>query len=118
MFRSAVRDLSHLCHSSSRRKSRRKRHSPAQAAITACSEKSDFPAWKESLPHYDPQQRTESTDYRQKDISRDMAIRPLIFGVLFIAVFVGIILSIIWIDKSHPIHQPDPLAPPHTTPAQ
>ncbi|MBB3591580.1 hypothetical protein FHX08_001924 [Rhizobium sp. BK529] len=44
-----------------------------------------------------------------------MALRPLIFGVLFIAVFVLIILSIIWVDKSHPIRQPDPLAP--TAPA-
>ena len=42
---------------------------------------------------------------------RIMAFRPLIFGVLFIAVFVLIILSIIWVDKSHPIRQPDPLAP-------
>lgn len=40
-----------------------------------------------------------------------MAFRPLIFGVLFVAVFVVIILSIIWVDKSHPIRQPDPLAP-------
>lgn len=45
-----------------------------------------------------------------------MAFRPLIFGVLFIAVFVMIILSIIWVDKSHPIRQPDPLAP-STTPS-
>lgn len=44
-----------------------------------------------------------------------MAFRPLIFGVLFVAVFVVIILSIIWVDKSHPIRQPDPLAP--TAPA-
>ncbi len=44
-----------------------------------------------------------------------MAFRPLIFGVLFIAVFVLVILSIIWVDKSHPIRQPDPLAP--TAPA-
>lgn len=44
-----------------------------------------------------------------------MAFRPLIFGVLFIAVFVMIILSLIWVDKSHPIRQPDPLAP--TAPA-
>lgn len=47
-----------------------------------------------------------------------MAIRPLIFGVLFVAVFVGIILSIAWIDKSHPIHASDPLAPPHSTQGQ
>jgi hypothetical protein len=45
-----------------------------------------------------------------------MAFRPLIFGVLFIAVFVMVILSIMWVDKSHPIRQPDPLAP-STTPA-
>ncbi len=44
-----------------------------------------------------------------------MAFRPLIFGVLFIAVFVMVILSIMWVDKSHPIRQPDPLAP-STTP--
>ncbi|MBB3564266.1 hypothetical protein FHX06_005621 [Rhizobium sp. BK512] len=47
---------------------------------------------------------------------RIMAFRPLIFGVLFIAVFVMVILSIIWVDKSHPIRQPDPLAP-STTPS-
>jgi len=46
-----------------------------------------------------------------------MAIRPLILGVLFIAVFVGIILSIIWVDKSHPIHQSDPLSPTAPGPA-
>jgi hypothetical protein len=51
----------------------------------------------------------------QKEI-RIMAFRPLIFGVLFIAVFVMVILSIMWVDKSHPIRQPDPLAP-STTPA-
>lgn len=45
-----------------------------------------------------------------------MAFRPLIFGVLFIAVFVMVILSIIWVDKSHPTRQADPLAPT-TTPA-
>jgi hypothetical protein len=54
----------------------------------------------------------------KRDINRDMAIRPLIFGVLFVAAFVAIILSITWIDKSHPIHAPDPLAPPHTVPTQ
>jgi hypothetical protein len=50
-----------------------------------------------------------------------MAIRPLIFGILFIAVFVVIIISIIWVDTSHPIHQPDPLsltAPGPATPGQ
>ncbi|ANM10136.1 MULTISPECIES: hypothetical protein [unclassified Rhizobium] len=46
-----------------------------------------------------------------------MAIRPLIFGILFIAVFVGIILSIIWVDTSHPVHQPDPLSPTAPGPA-
>ncbi|MGZ2456993.1 MULTISPECIES: hypothetical protein [Rhizobium] len=46
-----------------------------------------------------------------------MAIRPLIFGILFIAVFVVIILSIIWVDTSHPIHQPDPLSPTAPGPA-
>ncbi len=45
-----------------------------------------------------------------------MAIRPLIFGVLFIAVLVMVILSITWVDRSHPIRQPDPLAP-STTPS-
>ncbi|EJJ26145.1 hypothetical protein GCM10010520_24310 [Rhizobium viscosum] len=45
-----------------------------------------------------------------------MAFRPLIFGVLFIAVLVMVILSITWVDKSHPIRQPDPLAP-STTPS-
>ncbi|MEX2690956.1 hypothetical protein [Rhizobium mongolense] len=40
-----------------------------------------------------------------------MAIRPLMFGILFIAVFVAIILSIIWIDPTQPTRQPDPLAP-------
>ncbi|ARM87954.1 hypothetical protein RHEC894_CH01631 [Rhizobium sp. CIAT894] len=40
-----------------------------------------------------------------------MAIRPLIFGILFVSVFVVIILSMIWVDKSHPVHQPDPLSP-------
>ncbi|MBX4890836.1 hypothetical protein [Rhizobium bangladeshense] len=43
-----------------------------------------------------------------------MAIRPLIFGILFIAALVGIILSIIWVDTSHPVRQPAPLSP--TTP--
>jgi hypothetical protein len=47
---------------------------------------------------------------------RIMAFRPLIFGVLFIAVLVMVILSIIWVDRSHPIRQPDPLAP-STTPS-
>ena len=50
-----------------------------------------------------------------KEEIHTMAVRPLIFGVLFIAVFVLVILSIIGVDKSHPIHQPDPLAP--TAPA-
>lgn len=40
-----------------------------------------------------------------------MAIRPLLFGILFVAVFVGIILSLVWVDPSHPVRQPDPLAP-------
>ncbi|SCW27554.1 hypothetical protein SAMN02927900_00005 [Rhizobium mongolense subsp. loessense] len=44
-----------------------------------------------------------------------MAIRPLMFGILFIAVFVAIILSIIWVDPTQPTRQPDPLAP--VTPA-
>ncbi len=39
-----------------------------------------------------------------------MAIRPLLFGILFIAVFVGIILSLVWVDPSQP-RQSDPLAP-------
>ena len=40
-----------------------------------------------------------------------MAIRPLLFGILFIAVFVGIILSLVWVDPSQPTRQSDPLAP-------
>lgn len=40
-----------------------------------------------------------------------MAIRPLLFGILFIAVFVGIILSLVWVDPSQPARQSDPLAP-------
>jgi len=40
-----------------------------------------------------------------------MAIRPPLFGILFVAVFVGIILSLVWVDPSHPVRQPDPLAP-------
>lgn len=40
-----------------------------------------------------------------------MAVRPLLVGVLFIAILVIIILSIGWIDKTQPLHQPDPLAP-------
>jgi len=40
-----------------------------------------------------------------------MAIRPLLFGILFIAVFVGVILSLVWVDPSHPVRQSDPLAP-------
>ncbi|NLS03298.1 hypothetical protein HGP14_07930 [Rhizobium sp. P32RR-XVIII] len=46
-----------------------------------------------------------------------MAIRPLVFGILFIAIFVAIILSMAWVDRSRPTHQPDSLAPaaPGTT---
>jgi hypothetical protein len=40
-----------------------------------------------------------------------MAVRPLLIGISFIVVLVGIVLSIIWIDKTQPLHQPDPLAP-------
>jgi hypothetical protein len=40
-----------------------------------------------------------------------MAIRPLLFGILFIAVFVAIIISIILVDPTQPTRQPDPLAP-------
>ncbi|WP_413709319.1 hypothetical protein [Rhizobium sp. Rhizsp82] len=40
-----------------------------------------------------------------------MAIRPLLFGILFIAVFVGIIVSLVWVDPSQPTRQSDPLAP-------
>ncbi|MDM9648545.1 hypothetical protein [Rhizobium sp. S163] len=40
-----------------------------------------------------------------------MAVRPLIIGILFIGILVAIILSIGWIDKTQPVHQPDPLAP-------
>jgi hypothetical protein len=40
-----------------------------------------------------------------------MAIRPLIYGILFIAVFVAIILSMAWVDRSRPTHQAEPLAP-------
>ncbi|MBB3539500.1 hypothetical protein FHT76_004959 [Rhizobium sp. BK176] len=40
-----------------------------------------------------------------------MAVRSLIVGTLFVAAFVALILSIAWIDKSQPIHQPAPLAP-------
>lgn len=51
-----------------------------------------------------------------------MAIRSLIVGTLFVAVFVAIILSIAWIDKSQPTHEPAPLAPaperPLPTPTQ
>ncbi|WP_454849071.1 hypothetical protein [Rhizobium binxianense] len=46
-----------------------------------------------------------------------MAIRPLIFGILFVAVFVAIILSLIWVDKSQPVRQPDPLSPSVPGPA-
>jgi hypothetical protein len=46
-----------------------------------------------------------------------MAIRPLIFGILFIAVFVAIILSIIGVDKTQPLRQQDPLAPSAPGPA-
>jgi hypothetical protein len=44
-----------------------------------------------------------------------MAIRPLVFGILFIAVFVAIILSMAWVDRSRPTHQPESLVP--ATPA-
>ena len=40
-----------------------------------------------------------------------MAIRSLVIGTLFVGVFVAIILSIVWIDKSQPIHELAPLAP-------
>lgn len=46
-----------------------------------------------------------------------MAIRPLIFGILFVAVFVVIILSIIWVDKSQPVRLSDPLSPSAPGPA-
>ncbi|WP_194273757.1 MULTISPECIES: hypothetical protein [Rhizobium] len=46
-----------------------------------------------------------------------MALRSLIFGVTFIAILVAIVLSIGWIDKTQPLHQPDPLAPA-TVPSQ
>lgn len=39
-----------------------------------------------------------------------MAIRPLLFGILFITVFVVVIMSIIWVDPTHPIRQADPFA--------
>ena len=35
-----------------------------------------------------------------------MAVRPLIIGILFIGILVAIILSIGWIDKTQPVHQP------------
>jgi hypothetical protein len=50
-----------------------------------------------------------------------MAVRPLLIGIVFVAILVAIILSITWIDKTQPLHQPDPLAPatnPALTPAQ
>ncbi|PDS70455.1 hypothetical protein CO651_17785 [Rhizobium phaseoli] len=58
-----------------------------------------------------------ATGHKQEGAIPVMAIRPLIFGVLFIAAFVGIILSIIWVDTSHPVHQPDPLSPTAPGPA-
>jgi hypothetical protein len=73
--------------------------------------------WKDLLDHYDRAMtdRNDRSEARRNDPV--MAIRPLIFGILFIAVFVGIILSIIWVDTSHPIHQPDPLSPTAPGPA-
>ncbi|WP_200959557.1 hypothetical protein [Rhizobium sp. Root1203] len=53
-----------------------------------------------------------------------MAVRPLLIGIFFVIILVGIALSIIWIDKTQPLHQRDPLAPstvptePIPTPAQ
>ncbi|MBW9112934.1 hypothetical protein JNB88_04625 [Rhizobium cauense] len=51
-----------------------------------------------------------------------MAIRPLIVGTLFVGLFVALIVSIAWIDKSQPTHEPVPLAPaperPIPTPTQ
>jgi len=51
-----------------------------------------------------------------------MAIRSLIVGILFVGVFVAMVLSIAWIDKSQPTHEPAPLAPaperPIPTPMQ
>ena len=73
-----------------------------------------IPPWKELAGHY-RRQRIHPWGGDKKEI-RIMAFRPLIFGVLFIAVLVMIILSITWVDKSHPIRQPDPLAP-STTPS-
>jgi hypothetical protein len=54
----------------------------------------------------------------QQGEASDMAVRPLIIGILFIGILVAIILSIGWIDKTQPVHQPDPLAPvaPGTNP--
>lgn len=40
-----------------------------------------------------------------------MAVRPLLIGILFIGILVALIVSIAWIDKTQPLHQPDPLAP-------
>lgn len=52
----------------------------------------------------------------------NMAIRPLIVGTLFVGLFVALIVSIAWIDKSQPTHEPAPLAPaperPIPTPTQ
>jgi hypothetical protein len=45
-----------------------------------------------------------------------MTARSLIFGILFVAAFVVIIASIAWIDKTQPIHQPDPLATDRSQP--
>lgn len=45
-----------------------------------------------------------------------MAGRSLIFGILFVAAFVALIVSIAWIDKTQPLHQPDPLSADRTQP--
>uniref|UniRef100_UPI003F2888C6 hypothetical protein n=1 Tax=Rhizobium sp. F40D2 TaxID=3453141 RepID=UPI003F2888C6 len=73
--------------------------------------------WKDLLDHYDRAMTDRNDRSKQEGTIPIMAIRPLIFGILFIAVFVGIILSIIWVDTSHPIHQPDPLSPTAPGPA-
>ncbi len=40
-----------------------------------------------------------------------MHLRPLIFGILFIGIFVALILSLMWVDNTHPVREQNPLAP-------
>ncbi|MEZ2130344.1 MULTISPECIES: hypothetical protein [unclassified Sinorhizobium] len=41
-----------------------------------------------------------------------MAVRPLIFGVLFVAIFVLVITSILWVNPEEPTRQPPPAMMP------